>query len=221
MNMVMLGLLSLGGLTIAAGSFVGGNTYARRSLPESAEEFEPDLDDYLREFEGEAELEGEGLAVSLPRAEVHSSMFGLIQEYRHKKKEKKMASAGYVKWFKVGEGGMMSRPVWVKASADGSGVPSYYDSDDEQTYLFPSDGVALDSRTGAAVAVHKKGEAEPINIQEPAYPTLDADRLQNVIDLEIESDPPGFFDNWNLSGSSILMLIVVGVLSFAVIQNFM
>lgn len=158
--------------------------------------------------------EGGAHALSVDPPEVTDSMLGLMAAWRHRRKEKRLARKGYLKWYKIGSN--RRRPVWVKPTHDGQGVPQYYDKEDDVTYLFPTGALVTDSRTGAWVAEHRIGEAEPINLREPAYPPLDADRLEEVINLEAESDAPSFFDRFGLDTTTMMWgLIGVAFIGFA------
>lgn len=144
-----------------------------------------------------------GHSASLSAPDVSSSILDVLKAARHRAKEKRMAKRGYVKWFKY-DGGMLRGPKWVKPETGGAGEPEYYDGDDEVTYLFPDDPMVIDGNTGARVAIHHSNQVEPVNLAEPGAPPIDGDRLDKVINLEIESDPPGFLDRLDFSPEMLL-----------------
>lgn len=156
---------------------------------------------------------------ALEPPELDSSLAGLVGYWRHLAKSKKLAKRGYVKWYKVDS--TMQRPKWVKPTPDGAGVPEYYDSGDDVTYLFPKDAMISDAQTGAYVAVHRSGEAEPINLRDPAMPAIPADRLEEVINLEAESEAPGFFSRLDLDPKMILWFGIALMLVMGALQQFM
>lgn len=196
--------LSIGGIAILALGTAGLAylwTKERRELEEAVNDLATDTN---------AEL-------SAP--DMSSSGFGLLKTWRHQTKAKRLARRGYVKWFKIGAS--MSEPKWVKPKSDGAGVLEYYDSDDDVTYLFPNDVMVNDANTGAYVAVHRQGEAEPINLRDPAMPAIPADRLEEIINLEAESDAPGFFDRMDLDPQTIMWVAIGGMLIIGAIQQVM
>ena len=71
-----------------------------------------------------------------------------------------------------------------------------------------------DARTGAWVAMHRRNEADPLNLRDPVMPSVPADRLQEIINLEAEAEKPGFLSGLDLSMTSIM--IGGGVIIFLV-----
>jgi hypothetical protein len=205
-------LLAAGGFAmLAVGGVVGGFgglLYKRHK--DAPAEFEAELD---------KNIAGEGHTVTLPSPETSGSLMSLLSISRHKSKEKKLASRGYVKWYKLD--GMLSPPKWVKPERSGSGEPKYYDSDDDVHYLFPQEPLVTDAQTGAPVAVHHSGEVEPVNIANPAYPPIDADRLEEVINLEIDSEPPSWFSKFDIDATTMMWLLIIIVMGAAAAQQFL
>jgi hypothetical protein len=194
-----VGLLGLG-----LGTLVG---YYGRGYVDEPEEFDAAL-------EG---MDEEGHAVVLPAPETSGSLLSIFRSNQHRKKAKKLAGKGYVRWFKFD--GMLERPRWVKPERSGSGVPKYFDKDDDCHYLFPEDALVTDSRTGAPVAVHHSGQAEPVNLADPEYPPIDSDRLEEIINLEIESEPPGWLSKFDLDSTTIMFVMIALILLFAGAQQ--
>lgn len=151
--------------------------------------------------------------------EIDGSLVGLVQMWRHRAKSKRLARKGYVRWFKLGS--TLSKPKWVKPTPDGSGVPVHYDSDDEQTYLFPEGAMVTDQQTGAYVAIHHHNQPEPVPIRDPAMPAIDGDRLEEVINLEAESDAPGFFDRLDLDAQTMMWGVIGLVMILAGASQFL
>jgi len=154
-----------------------------------------------------AAAEDSGEPVALKPAGVRDSMLGLFAMWRHHRKAKRLAEKGYVRWFR--QGSTMRRPTWVKPERKGAGVPEY--EHDGQTYLFPEDSMVIDARTGAYMAIHHEGEATPVPIKNPELPALDGDRLQEVINLEMESSPPSWLDGLDID-SGTLVMVGIGLL---------
>jgi hypothetical protein len=158
-----------------------------------------------------------GQKAVLPAPEMSNSVLSLFRQSRHQERAQKLAQKGYVKWFKFD--GMLKRPQWVKPVREGSGVPRYYDSDDDVHYFFPEDALVTDARTGAPVAVHHAGQVEPVNLADPEYPPIDADRLEEIINLEIESDPPGWLSKMDFDTQTLMFGMIALILLFAGAQQ--
>jgi hypothetical protein len=45
---------------------------------------------------------------------------------------------------------------------------------------------------------------EPINISAPVHPPIDADRLDEIINLEMESDPRGLLDQYDINKTTMM-----------------
>lgn len=163
--------------------------------------------------DGGEEAEGAVAAsVELDPPEVTDGILGLIQLWRHLAKGARLAKKGYVRWYKLDA--RVNRPTWIKPSFDGTGEGEYHDSGDDVTYLFPREAMLSDARTGAWVAMHRRNEADPLNLRDPVMPSVPADRLQEIINLEAESDKPGFLSGFDLSMPQIM--IGGGVIIFLV-----
>jgi len=160
---------------------------------------------------------GAGHEVVLDAPEISSSIWDIWKQSRHRAREQKLAKRGYVKWYKLD--GMLQAPTWVKPKREGAGVPEYYDGD--VTYFFPPDALATDARTGAPVAVHHDGEVEPVNIVDPEVPPIEGDRLQEVINLEAESDPPGWLAGFDLDATTIMWIMIVALIVIGGAQQFL
>jgi len=209
---VAIAVVGIGAVFGAIGAVAG---WWYRKYRTEAEEWERELEDAL-ELEN---VEDDGHSVTLPAPDMKSSLWDLLKLSRHQAKEQKLAKRGYVKWMKFD--GMLRRPEWVKPERSGSGVPKYHDSENDVHYLFPEDALVTDARTGAPVAVHHAGEAEPINLKDPEYPPIDADRLEEIINLEIESEPPSWLSKFDLDATTIMWVMIIALLAFAGAQQVM
>lgn len=148
-----------------------------------------------------------GQTVELETPEIRSGIIHLLKIWWHRTRAKKLAEKGYVKWYKLDA--TMKRPKWVKPRYDGTGEGEYYDSADDVTYLFPKDAMVPDAQTGAWTAIHLRNEADPINLRDGLMPAVPADRLQELINLEAESEEPGFFDKHYISGTTLFIIVTV------------
>jgi len=156
-------------------------------------------------------VEYTGNRVDFERPKVSGSLTDLIRLWRHRSRAQKLAQKGYVKWFKVGS--TVNRPRWVKPTQEGSGVPRY--REDGETYYFPKEALVTDEVTGAYTAMHYDGNADPINLRDNDLPALSTDKVERVINMEAESEAPGFLSDLNLTpqkvmGGLIMLILVYG-----------
>lgn len=154
---------------------------------------------------------------SITPPDIGGSLMGLLTTWRHHAKAKRMARKGYVRWYKLGA--TLSKPEWVKPETRGAGVPEHHDSDDDVTYLFPEEELVQDQATGAYVCIHKHNQPEPVPIKDPALPRIDGDRLEEIINLEAESDAPGWFDRVDIDPQTAMWGIILLVMVFAGAQQ--
>lgn len=163
------------------------------------------------------QIEREGDEVSMRPPDTKDSMFGFLLWYRHHKKQRRLAKKGYVKWKILGSN--LSRPRWVKPSQDGSGTPRYFWKGDP--YYFPKDALVLDETSGAYVAIHEKGNAMPLNLQDPPLPPMPVDYVQKLMDLEAESEKPGLFSRLDITPQKIMYFFIGFVLIFGFVMQVM
>lgn len=163
--------------------------------------------DVETELSEEIEATEDDEPVELEPPEIKIEPWDWISAGRYLKKQKKAAKKGYIKWYRLGSN--MKRPLWIKPKRTGSGTLKY--RHDGKPYYFNEDAMTVDARTGAWVAIHREGESDPIDLTDPAYPGIEADLIERIINLEAESDPPGLFGNLDLSMQTI-MWIGIGTL---------
>jgi hypothetical protein len=163
------------------------------------------VEEEVRDLEAEAvdELneDSTGYGVELPPPDVGRSVLDIFKVWLHVRKQARLAKRGYIKWYRVGS--RLHKPKWIKPEHKGAGEYEYTSRKDDQTYVFPEEALVTDGVTSAFVAIHKIGEAEPIDLRDPGWATLDADRLQTVIDLEIAREPPGSLSSLPLSSQQL------------------
>jgi len=172
-------------------------TEADKDLPEEVEEDDP------------------GHSVEITRPAPAGGFVDLIRTWRHRAKERKLAKKGYIKWYKIDS--RFPRPVWVKPKMRESGELEYYDKTDKTLYAFPQDKLVYDEASGAVVAVHTRGDYDPLNIRDPMMPSINGRRMEELVQLNAESEAPSALNRFlnNLSpqmlvAASIAFLIVIG-----------
>ena len=162
-------------------------------------------------------VEQSGDMVSFRRPDVSGGLFDLVRVWRHRSRAQKLAKKGYVKWYKIGSN--VSRPQWVNPSQEGSGVPRYRDGG--EPYYFPREAMVTDSETGAYVAMHYEGDADPINLRDSDLPALSTDKVERVINMEAESSAPGFLAGLNITPSKIMAALIGIIVVYALLMEFM
>jgi hypothetical protein len=184
--------------------------------PEPERPPEPSIDE--EPADDDAGLELEESPVDLPPPEF-DSRFGALgnawRQYRHHKKRKRYASAGYVKWYLIEDS--WPKPRYIKPSHEGGGEMEY--EHDDKVYLFPREAMLADKRTGTWTVVHREGELDPIALQEPEKYALDADAAKQWLDLRVTSTAPGWLEGLDLDTSDIMMYLIVGIIALAVGQQ--
>lgn len=139
----------------------------------------------------------------------------LYRMYRQRQKERKYADKGYVKWYLVGSG--WPSPKYVKPEGKGGGVPEYeYEGD---TYLFPVRGRMASRDSGMFVAIHKEGEAEPLNLRDPTENAIKADELKEYLTKRVNTSPPSFFDKFDLGADELIKYSIAAIILFALLSS--
>lgn len=138
-----------------------------------------------------------------------------IRQYRHNKAKKKKAASGYVQWYLIDDG--WPKPKFIKPKRKGAGVREY--EHDGELYLFPREAFLTDKRTGSWTVVHRKGELDPIALQEPRKNALDADSAKEWAELKVTSSPPGFLEGLDLSSKELMTYLIFGIVALAVGQQ--
>lgn len=169
------------------------------------------------------DLDDEGL--SLPEGPIqidqpeYNSRLGAIgnawRQYRHNKKRKKVASKGYIQWYLIDDS--WPKPKYVKPERKGGGIREY--EHDGEIYLFPREAFLSDRRTGTWTVVHRKGELDPVALQEPGKNALDADAAKKWAELTVTSDPPGWLDSLDVDSKDLMTYLIFGIIALAVGQQ--
>lgn len=203
--------IALVSLLIGAGATA---LYYKRVALRIGEEVNELEEKALEELDDE-DAEGYGVRMSPPN--VGRNVFDVFKAWLHMAKGARMAKRGYIKWYKVGS--RLEAPKWIKPEHKGAGEYEYKDPDTDTTYFFPEDALVTDARTSGYVAIHKVGEAEPIDLRDPGWPTMDSDRVQTVLDLIISRDPDtGFGLPFDSAVAKYVLIAVAGVAIWAVMQ---
>ncbi|WP_435125387.1 hypothetical protein [Halobaculum sp. D14] len=162
-------------------------------------------------------VESAGDRVDFKRPDVSGGLMDLVRLWRHRSREQKLAKKGYVKWIKIGS--TVSRPCWVKPSQEGSGVPRYRENG--ETYYFPREALVTDSVTGAFVAMHYDGDADPINLRDSDLPALPTDQIERLINMEAESSAPGLLSGLDLTPKKLMGAMIALIVGYGLLMQVM
>lgn len=141
---------------------------------------------------------------------------GLYWRARKKRrKEKRYADKGYVKWYLVESG--WPTPKFVKPEGKGGGIPEY--KHDGDTYLFPKEAALPDRDSGMFTVVHKKGESEPLNLTDPTENAIKADEISEWLTKRVTSSPPGLLDKFDFDAEDIIYIALGAIILVALLQG--
>lgn len=161
-------------------------------------------------------LEGKPKVVDMPQPDIKQARFGLLGQFwqyrKAMKKRRNLARKGYIRWFLIDE--TYPEPKFVKPEARGGDFPEI--RQDGTPYFFPREAAVADERTGMYTYVHKKGDADPINLQDPAKPAVPSGRLKEWLQMELHKDPPSWLDNLDLDGKDVFIACLGLVVLIAV-----
>jgi len=152
--------------------------------------------------------------------DVRDGRWGIIGDfyryYRARRKTRKLADKGYVRWYIV-DGGW-PEPKFVKPELKGGGVPEY--ELDDSVYLFPKRAGLPDRRSGMWTFVHNRGSAEPRTLGDSTEEAIKADEISEYLTKRVTTNPPSFWDKVDLDPEQILMLAIAAVILIAVLRRF-
>jgi len=153
----------------------------------------------------------------LDQPDMKTARWGWLQQiwrmHKQIKKRRKMASEGYVQWYLIDD--TYPVPKFVKPERKGAGVPEYEHGGNR--YLFPKDAMVASEQQGVWTIMHKRGEADPLNLRDPTKNAIQADTLEEYIQMRVSTSPPSWLDQFGLGAEDIIkyglagfILIVIG-----------
>lgn len=148
-------------------------------------------------------------------ADARFGWFGQLWRTRNwLKKREKLRGKGYVQWYLVDD--QFSTPKYVKPERKGGGLLEL--KHDGERYLFPENAM-VPSENGLWTVIHRKGEADPLNLRDPARLSIPTDELEEYLNLRVSSTPPSWWDSLGLDMSDLVKIAIVGIIVFAAIQQ--
>jgi hypothetical protein len=159
--------------------------------------------------------------VTLEEPSVRTATFGLPQAlwwmYRTRKKREKLASRGYVQWYLFD--GAFPNPKFVKPKFEGEGIREY--KHDGKRYLFPRDAMLATQEQGMWTMIHRKGEADPVNLRDATQSSIPADALEDYLNMRATAQPPSFWDKFDMDASDAIKWLFVAFVAVALLQQFL
>lgn len=148
--------------------------------------------------------------VDIPPPNLQNTRFGLWKTYQYRKKVRKYASKGYVKWYLVDD--TIPTAKFVKPEGKGGGIPEY--EHNGNTYLFPRSEALPSEENGMWVYMHKKGEADPIPLRDPLKDPIPVDVLDEYLTMRPSSSPPSWLGSLDIDPKQAItwmMILIIGV----------
>jgi len=136
---------------------------------------------------------------------------------RRRKKRKKLVNKGYVQWFLVDDG--WPEPRFVQPKAKGAGIPEV--KHDGDRYLFPKQSMLPNTTQGMWTVIHRKGEADPINLRDPSKYAIPTDELDEYLNMTVSSSPPSWLGQFDLDAEDIIKYGIAAIIVFALVQGFL
>jgi len=204
--------LVAGGVGFACAGSIAG--YALRSPGTVTESGTIDVDDLPADAEG---------YVSLPAPDLSGSRFGLLGRlwtlYKHHIRRRRLAKKGYVQWYRI-ENGTFSGPHYVRPEADAES-PIPFVSHDDGRYFFPDAAMVTDTSVGMWTAVHRKGEADPINLRDGDADAIPAEAAEAWSEMTVTAQKPGGLLGGlgDITPRKMLALAIAGVMVLSVVMG--
>ena len=167
----------------------------------------------------EEQTDSGGDVVELPPPDLKKTRFGKFGEMwalrRHIKKRQKLIKKGYVQWYLIDD--TFPEPKFVKPEPQGGTMREL--KHDGDRYLFPREAMLPSERQGMWTVVHKLGEADPINMRDPARNAIPSDALQEYITMRPSASPPSFFDKLDMDIEDAMKYVVFAFIAIAILNS--
>lgn len=203
--------IGIGAAALLVGSLI------RLFLSRSARKAREELDEELEDADEWAIKVGE--VVELDPPALRRSRFGMVGEllrtWRYLKKRERLLDKGYVQWLLVDDS--YPWPRFIKPAQEGGGIPEL--EKDGERYLFPKDAMLPDAKQGFWTVVHRKGEADPINLRDPDELAIKTDELHEYLTERMSMSPPGFLDRLDLDARTVMMYGIGAIVAYTVLQG--
>jgi hypothetical protein len=168
---------------------------------------------------GQPSRPGEPPGRTLSQPDLQNARFGTFSEiwrlWRHHRKRRRLASEGYVQWYLIDD--TFPTPRFVQPELKGGGIAEL--EHDGVTYLFPRRAMVASEQQGLWTVIHKRGEAEPINLREPSRDAIKADEVKEFLEMRVTSSPPSWLDGMDLDASQLLKLGLGLIVVYAVVKS--
>jgi hypothetical protein len=155
--------------------------------------------------------------IELAPAELKERRFPSLRLRREQKKRRKKAKQGYIRWILIDE--TYPEPKYIKPKTKGGGMREY--EHDGETYLFPRRAMLPSEREGMWTVIHRKGEADPVNLRDSHEAAIPSDELKEYLTLRVSSSAPSLLDKFDIEPRQILMLTIAAIVVFALLSDVM
>jgi hypothetical protein len=162
-----------------------------------------------------------GAVRTLRPPDLRNARFGLLSElyrlHKHHRKRRRLSSKGYVQWLLIDD--TYPAPRYVQPDLNGGGIPEV--EHDGVRYLFPKKAMLPSEEQGLWTVVHRRGEAEPVNLREPSEDAIKADALDEYLRMRVTTEPPGWLGDLDLDAATLMKVGLALVIGYAVMQSVM
>lgn len=163
----------------------------------------------------------DGELVSLSPPDLRGHRFGnvgqVLSVWRYLRKRRKLLNKGYVQWYLLDDS--FPEPKFVKPKGEGGGIPEL--THDGTHYLFPRDVMLPDERQGLWTVVHRKGEADPVNLRSPNDLSVPTKTLTEYLQQRVSASPPGWLDSLGLSPNEMIQYAIALVIVLSLVGGFL
>jgi hypothetical protein len=204
---MMIAYAAIGGVAVFIGGFLAGHAYVS-NRKES------------KDLEVIEELEG---AEGFQMTSHHGSSSGLLGAALRERKKRKALGRGVVRWHVIGSA--FEKPRYIKPERkEGGNVPEV--ELDGETYIFPEEATVPSEEEGVPTIVHRKGEAEPLELRDPWDDSVDARTLAEYLTLRVTSRKPssGLLDGLGLGDMDSMDMFrygILGIVGLAILWEFL
>lgn len=162
--------------------------------------------------DGDWQPDGDLVEVNPPRMDT-KKWRQWIRTKRWLKKREKLLGDGYIEWWLVGD---TVERQFIKPDQKGGGIPEK--EVDGDTYLFPRSAL-VPSEGGMWTCIHKRGEADPINLSDPAKESIPSDVLKEYLDLRVSATAPGILEGLGVDMGDLLKIGIGLIIAYAAATN--
>lgn len=157
--------------------------------------------------------------VELPPPDLKTTRWGPLGELwklrKSRRKRQRLAAKGYVQWYLIKN--TFPQPKYIQPEDQGGGIWEY--KHNGERYLFPKEAMLPSEQQGMWTVVHKAGEADPINLDDPTKHSIPAQVLEEYLHMRPSSSAPSFLDRFDIDADDAIKYAIAGIIVFAVLNS--